>query len=112
MTSSEDQTTASTTDDEIHQIPITIQPPGDAETRDVLLRAISRETQFVTDKLQGHASKALEELARAFALVSATVPTSGASPTVGMSGRSATYDVRNTEGSVHAYVEGGPASLY
>jgi hypothetical protein len=24
----------------------------------------------------------------------------------------ATYDVKNTEGSVHAYIEGGPASLY
>ncbi|MBA1376596.1 CS1 type fimbrial major subunit [Pseudomonas brassicacearum] len=24
----------------------------------------------------------------------------------------ATYDVKNTDGSVHAYIEGGPASLY
>jgi len=24
----------------------------------------------------------------------------------------ATYDVKNTEGSVHAYIEGGPAALY
>ncbi|WP_405584207.1 hypothetical protein [Streptomyces sp. NBC_01092] len=43
--------------------------PAAADARDALLQAISQEARNVAEKSQGQASTALEQLARAYALV-------------------------------------------
>lgn len=67
-------TTSTNTDDGLVQlIPATItageSPAAAIEAADALLRAIAGEARTVADKQAGHASTALEELARAYALV-------------------------------------------
>ncbi|MFD9593719.1 hypothetical protein ACFWA9_13315 [Kitasatospora sp. NPDC059973] len=64
-------------DEGVKQIPVTIQvpeAPGAADARESLLKAIGKEAELVADKYPGQASKALTELAHAYALV--TVGTS------------------------------------
>ncbi|GGU67152.1 hypothetical protein [Streptomyces lavendofoliae] len=61
-------------DEGIQQIPASIsasRTPAASEARDALLQAIAAEAQLVADKSAGHASTALEQLARAYALVAA-----------------------------------------
>ncbi len=61
----------------VQQIPAVIrvtQPAGAVGARDRLLEAIGREAELVAEKFPGQASVALEQLARAFALVSAGTP--------------------------------------
>jgi hypothetical protein len=61
----------------IQQVPLVIQvreATGVPEAREQLLQAIAREAQQVTDNQAGQASAALEQLARAFALVAAPAP--------------------------------------
>lgn len=56
----------------IQQMPLVFgvqETAGVGEAREQLLQAIAREAQYVTDKQAGHASGALEQLARAYALV-------------------------------------------
>ncbi len=48
--------------------------PAAADARDTLLRAFGAEAQHVADKFPGQASKALAELAHAYALVAAGAP--------------------------------------
>jgi hypothetical protein len=58
----------------IQQVPLVVQvreAAGVSKARDQLLQAIAREAQQVTDTQAGQASAALEQLARAFALVAA-----------------------------------------
>ncbi|MGW6691734.1 hypothetical protein [Streptomyces sp. NPDC054961] len=62
----------------IQQIPAQInlrEAPAAADTRNILLKAIGSEAQYVADKFPGQAAAALEQLAHAYALVagSATV---------------------------------------
>ncbi|MEV3987204.1 hypothetical protein [Nonomuraea sp. NPDC049758] len=64
------------------QIPAVItvrEVPAAAEARDALLKAITAQATAIADGHQGQASTALEELARAYALVTsgatAVVPT-------------------------------------
>jgi hypothetical protein len=52
-----------------------IEVPAVSEARDALLQAIGREAEHVADKSAGQAAAALEQLARAYALV-----ISGATP--------------------------------
>ncbi|MFF4104363.1 hypothetical protein [Streptomyces sp. NPDC001903] len=71
MTSTENEPTAATGQEAVQQIPAVIRTPevpAATEARDKLLQAIGREAEQVADKFPGQASKALEELARAFAL--------------------------------------------
>ncbi|MEZ7129053.1 hypothetical protein ACBR40_27295 [Nonomuraea sp. AD125B] len=59
-------------DSAAQQIPAVIkvrEVPAAAEAREKLLQAIAAEAQAVTAKSPGQASAALEELARAYALV-------------------------------------------
>ncbi|MFG2488017.1 hypothetical protein ACGFSI_35400 [Streptomyces virginiae] len=70
----------------IQQIPAQIIPsevPAAAGTRDILLKAIGTEAQYVADKFPGQAAAALEQLAHAYALVAgpATVVTTPAAIT-------------------------------
>ncbi|MFD9523383.1 hypothetical protein [Streptomyces sp. NPDC059979] len=68
----------SVTSEGILQIPAVVQiqeSPAAAEARDKLLAAIGAEAQHVAEKSPGQASTALEQLARAYALI-ATPPTS------------------------------------
>lgn len=70
---------------EVHEIPITLtqaeHDPSAAVTREKLLVAIGREADYIADNPTGQASKALEELARAFAIVSS--PATIRTPTAG-----------------------------
>jgi hypothetical protein len=74
------QTTGSEVPDqtgEIRQVPLVVQVQegaGVSDARRQLLQAISREAQQVTDTQAGQASAALEQLARAFALVATPAP--------------------------------------
>ncbi|MEU8983032.1 hypothetical protein ACFVXA_02415 [Streptomyces sp. NPDC058246] len=74
---------------EVELIPATrtvAEVPAAADARDALLQAISQEARNVADKSQGQASTALEQLARAYALVvsgyapTASIPGAGAEP--------------------------------
>jgi hypothetical protein len=61
-----------TQDSGIQQVPLVFgvqETPGVGEAREQLLQAIAREAQHVTDKQAGNASGPLEQLARAYALV-------------------------------------------
>lgn len=73
MTSTE-ETTTSTSEAEIQQIPPLVSvadAPSVTDARDTLLKAIAAEAQHVADKHPGQASKTLAELAHAYALVTA-----------------------------------------
>lgn len=62
---------------DLGQIPAMItmtEHPALTQARSALLKAIGQEAQHVADKHQGQASKQLEELARAYALVTAGAP--------------------------------------
>ncbi|MEU5423654.1 hypothetical protein [Streptomyces sp. NPDC020667] len=64
-------------DEGVQQIPAVIQvtqPAATVSARDSLLEAIGREAQLVAEKFPGQASTALEQLARAFALVASATP--------------------------------------
>lgn len=68
----------------IQQIPAVVpvtELPAAAAARDQLLQAIAREAQQVTDKRPGEASAALEQLARAYALVAS--PAAALAPRAG-----------------------------
>ncbi|MFF4104362.1 hypothetical protein [Streptomyces sp. NPDC001903] len=52
-------------------VPVIPVSAAAAEARDALLRAVAQEAELVADKSAGHASAALAELARAYALVTA-----------------------------------------
>ncbi|WP_328925546.1 hypothetical protein OG429_13405 [Streptomyces sp. NBC_00190] len=87
MTSASPEESAEATAGEgIQQIPIVMsvtELPAVADARDALLRAIGQEAQNLTDKFPGQASKALEELARAYALVTTnTTSVVGTTPAV------------------------------
>ncbi|MEV8529001.1 hypothetical protein AB0451_33425 [Streptomyces sp. NPDC052000] len=87
MTSASPEESAEATAGEgIQQIPIVMsvtELPAVADARDALLRAISQEAQNATDKFPGQASKALEELARAYALVTTdTTSVAGTTPPI------------------------------
>lgn len=72
MTSNEAEIPGVSTGEGIQQIPSVFHVaavPAAAEARDKLLEAIGQEAQQVAQKSAGQASKALEELARAYALV-------------------------------------------
>lgn len=83
---SAEATAEATADEGIQQIPIVMsvtELPAVADTRDALLRAIGQEAQNLTDKFPGQASKALEELARAYALVTTdTTSVVGTTPAI------------------------------
>ncbi|GGU67031.1 hypothetical protein [Streptomyces lavendofoliae] len=84
MTSNEPQTAPVDTGEGIQQIPAVIparEIPGATDARDALLRAIGQEAQHVADKFPGQSSKALEELARAYALVTHGVTVGDAAQT-------------------------------
>ena len=91
MTSNDAEPTVEPTviaaDGGVQQIPAVIQVapvPAVATARDALLRAISAEAQHVVDKFPGQASKALEQLAHAYALVTAgTTVTTNVTPAAG-----------------------------
>lgn len=73
-----DTEVAGAENNEVRQIPAVIQvtqSPAVTDARDKLLEAISREALLVVEKVPGQASKALLELAHAYALV--TTGTSG-----------------------------------
>ncbi|MER5619299.1 hypothetical protein [Streptomyces sp. NPDC002215] len=75
MSDSGTEPATATAGEGIQQIPAVIQvteTPVAADARDKLLQAIGQEAQLVADKSPGQASKPLEELARAFALVAGT----------------------------------------
>ncbi|WP_406187881.1 hypothetical protein [Streptomyces sp. NBC_01006] len=87
MTSASPEESAEATAGEgIQQIPIVMsvtELPAVADARDALLRAIGQEAQNATDKFPGQASKALEELARAYALVTTdTTSVAGTTPAI------------------------------
>ncbi len=83
---SAEATAEATADEGIQQIPIVMsvtELPAVADARDALLRAIGQEAQNLTDKFPGQASKALEELARAYALVTTdTTSVVGTTPAI------------------------------
>lgn len=86
MTSSKAEPAAVAAEEEAQQIPVVIsmsEVTAAADARDALLRAISTEAQIVADKFPGQASKALADLAHAYALVTAgtTAVTTVAAPT-------------------------------
>ncbi|MFF7890302.1 hypothetical protein ACH40F_58865 [Streptomyces sp. NPDC020794] len=79
----------------IQQIPTVIklrEVPAATEAREKLLQAIAAEAEAIMSKSQGQASTALEELARAYALV-----TSGATA-VAPAGEATTVPLHNRAG--------------
>lgn len=73
MSNTEEESTVVASQEAIQQIPVVIrvpEVPAATEARDKLLQAIGREAEQVADRFPGQASKALEELARAFTLAS------------------------------------------
>ncbi|MFJ7148910.1 hypothetical protein ACIQVT_11990 [Streptomyces sp. NPDC100445] len=77
MTSNGEELTTTAADEGIQQIPTVIsvtEVPAATDTRDILLQAIGAEARIVADKLPGQASKALADLAHAYALVTAGTP--------------------------------------
>ncbi|MEV6048365.1 hypothetical protein [Streptomyces xanthochromogenes] len=99
------QPATDSTGEGIRVIPAVIrleQPAIVAEARDALLRAIGREADHVADKFPGQASKALEELARAFALVTVdTAAVGAAAPSLSARGGEARHSI-NLTASVNA----------
>ena len=86
MTSNEAEPTVIAPDGGVQQIPAVSPVPAAAAgaAHDALLRAISAEAQHVADKFPGHASKALAQLAHAYALVTAgTTVTTNVTPAAG-----------------------------
>ncbi|MFB7124551.1 hypothetical protein [Kitasatospora sp. NPDC056273] len=77
----------------IEQIPATVvqvtQPAAVVDARDALLRAIGREAEHVAANNPGHASPALEALARAYTLVTSgtVIPSTTDRNPVAVSGR-------------------------
>ncbi|MEV6028031.1 hypothetical protein [Streptomyces sp. NPDC052036] len=81
------------TDSAMPQIPAVIkvgEVPAAAEAREKLLQAIAAEAEAITDKSQGQASTALEQLARAYALITSgptAIAPSGEATTVPLTSR-------------------------
>ncbi|MYS80771.1 hypothetical protein [Embleya scabrispora] len=100
MTGSEAEAIEPAVDEGVRQIPATVvrveQPASVTDARDRLLAAIGRAAERAGDADPGGAPEALEKLARAFVLVS-TGSTAGGF-----------FDVRNSNASVHASLEGIP----
>ncbi|MCM2416660.1 hypothetical protein [Streptomyces sp. RKAG293] len=76
-------TDAESTEEGVQRIPavISVAPvPAVADARDALLAAIASEARTVTENNPGQASVALEQLARAFALIAAGAPVAAVGP--------------------------------
>ncbi|MGW6691719.1 hypothetical protein [Streptomyces sp. NPDC054961] len=70
----------------IQQIPAQIilsEVPASSDTRDILLKAIGAEAQYIADKFPGQAAAALEQLAHAYALVTTTAAVAATPVSIG-----------------------------
>ncbi|MGW7099680.1 hypothetical protein [Streptomyces sp. NPDC054838] len=102
MADSETEPTADVVGEGIQQVPLVIPVkvvPAAAEARDALLQAIGKEAEHLAERSQGQASKALEELARAYALVMCDPTTATAGPAK-VNARYASADLSGFTGSV------------
>ncbi|MFF5488726.1 hypothetical protein [Streptomyces virginiae] len=112
MTNSETESGAPADDATVQPIPAVIrvsQSPAAADARDRLLAAIGAEAQTLAEKSPGHASTALEALARAYAIVTtSTAAATAASGVVTPTGRSAdqiSYNIDTGEFSGNAHFD-------
>jgi hypothetical protein len=97
---SDEQATPEVTD--MGTIPATVtvtENPATTDTRDALLKAIGQEAQYVADKSAGQASAALEQLARAYVLVTAGTASETATSAGALRTGRSTSSVRQPNGS-------------